>query len=691
QALGKPIDARSDLFSLGLTLYEMATGKQAFVGTTSAAIFDAILHKNPPPAGRVNPFLPASLDQIINKLIEKDPDLRYQTAADLRADLKRLHRDTTSGRSASEAVAVERRKKRIPLWAWATVGAAVVVIAAGAVRFYFAKPNAYSGPPPRVTPFTSSPGVKNALAFSPDGNEVAFRWQEEQYRKLNLFNYYVQLVGAGAPLQITHAKPGDFWFAGPAWSPDGRFIAVGRADSNGAAYYAIPALGGSDRKIGTANLLEFVNGIDWSPDGKFLLVAEPSAPGSSLPGIFLISVDSGEKQALNIRIPGHYAAYPVFSPDGKTIAFSCGSGFLSADVCIVPASGGTAKVLTSQHAYITTLAWTADSRRIVFGSNETLSSFSEVSIEGGVVKPVPFNSENATAVSISRHGNRLAFLTYKVDSNIWQTSISAAVHQSQNRVVASTREDAEPDISPDGKRLAFSSDRSGYVEIYVSAIDGSNPVQLTSLRSSDTGTPRWSADGKWIAFDSRAEGHADIFVISPDGGTPRRLTSEPFDNEIPSWSRDGRSIYFISDRTGAQQVWKVPAEGGAAVQVTKDVANSVFEAEDGKSLYYFRARAIWNSGLNGENETRVIDGPLNPVMGWKLRHNAIWMLNFDITPTQLMAFDLATRKKTQLGMLDVGPLAFTAMGFDVTPDGKSIIYTRTDSLDSDIMLVENFH
>ena len=692
QALGKPLDARSDLFSLGLTVYEMATGKQAFSGNTSAAIFDAILHSNPPAAERVNPVLPAGLNQIITKLIEKDPDLRYQTAADLRADLKRLHRDTTSGHTAVATVAAQRRKRKVPAWAWISVAAALLVIAAFAAWFYFAKSTTYSGPPSRVLPLTSSPGVKNALALSPDGNEIAFAWQEEQYRKLNLSNFYVQLVGAGAPLQLTHAKPGDFWFAGPAWSPDGRFIAVGRIDASGAAYYIIPALGGNERKVGAANPIEFVNGIDWSPDGKNLVVAEATAPGSSLPGIFLISVDSGEKHALNVRIlAGRYVADPVFSPDGKNIAFSCGSGYLSAEVCIVPASGGTATMLTSQRSDITRMAWTADSRRIVFATAETLSGLSEVSIHGGTVKPVPFNSENATGVSISRQGNRLTFLIYKADTNIWQTSIPANGHVSPGRIVVSTREDSQPEISPDGKRLVFASNRSGSYEVYVSGVDGSNPVQLTSIKaSSDSGSPKWSPDGKLIAFDSRLEGHADIFVLSADGGEPRRLTTEPYDNQIPAWSRDGHWIYFISDRGGAQQIWKVPAEGGAAVQVTKNVANVVAEAEDGRSIYYFRDGAIWNSGLKGENETRVIDCPAG-FFGWRLRHNAIWMLNYEITPTPLIAFDLATRKKVQLGTLDVGPLAFVATGFDIASDAKSIIYTRVDSLDSDIMLVENFH
>ena len=209
------------------------------------------------------------------------------------------------------------------------------------------------------------------------------------------------------------------------------------------------------------------------------------------------------------------------------------------------------------------------------------------------------------------------------------------------------------------------------------------------MKAPDTGTPRWSPDGKLIAFDSRLEGHADIFVISPDGGSPRRLTTEPYDNQVPAWSHDGHCIYFISDRAGAQQIWKVPAEGGSAVQVTKNVANSELEAEDGKSLYYYRDGAIWNSGLQGENELRVVDCPF--FFNWKLRHNAIWILDDSSTPARLSSFDPFTHKRTQMGTLDIGPPALAGTGFDVSPDGHTLVYTRVDSLQSDVMLVENFH
>ena len=142
QALGKPLDARTDLFSLGLVLYEMATGKQVFSGSTSAAIFDSILHSSPPPAGRLNPLVPAELDHIIVKLLEKEPDLRYQTAADLRADLKRLHRDTSSGHTAAHSLVVSAavNKKRFPGWMWVSIALFVLCLTVVAGWLYFSAP-----------------------------------------------------------------------------------------------------------------------------------------------------------------------------------------------------------------------------------------------------------------------------------------------------------------------------------------------------------------------------------------------------------------------------------------------------------------------------------------------------------------------------------------------------------------------
>ena len=208
------------------------------------------------------------------------------------------------------------------------------------------------------------------------------------------------------------------------------------------------------------------------------------------------------------------------------------------------------------------------------------------------------------------------------------------------------------------------------------------------MESPATGTPRWSPDGKQIAFDSTLQGHSDIFVISADGGAPRRLTEGPYDNETPSWSHDGQWVYFTSVRPGAYQVSKLPAQGGAAIQVTGTGGQWPAESWDGKSLYYLRDQTIWRRDLRDETESRVID-TLSPIGGdW--RHCGKDICLVDRFSSHFVKYDPFAKTK-RITPLDVGPFANTDVGMDVSPDGRWVIYSRADSVESDIMMVENFH
>jgi serine/threonine protein kinase len=687
QALGKPLDARSDLFSLGLTLYEMATGKQAFGGTTSAAIFDAILHSNPTSAERLNPVLPAALNQIIVKLIEKDPDLRYQTAADLRVDLKRLQRDTASGHTAVASVGAERRKNKVPRWAWITVGLAVLVIVVAAGWFYFSAPRKYSGPPPRLVPFTSSPGKKGEPSFSPDGNEVAFSWQGENPKDPRIHHIYVQLVGAGKPLQLTSGMSSD---QNPRWSPDGRFIAFTRGTLEGLSYYIVPALGGPERKIGSYNMGDFAGGgITWAPDGKYLAVADRGAKSGVAAGttISFISVESGERRESNIEMPGPYVLAPAFSPDGKYLAFISGPGFLASDVYVAPVTGGKPRALTSVHALMTGVAWTPDSRELVFDStHQGPSTLWRIPLAGGDPQPLSVAASDAFQPTVAPKGNRLAFQRSAVDTNLWTVPLSPAGRELPTRIVASTAEDSDPSISPDGLRIAFSSTRSGIPEIYVCAADGSNQIQLTSLKNG-AGSPAWSPDANQIAFDSQAEGRLDVYVIAAEGGAPHRLTTWSSDSTVPSWSRDGHWIYFTSNRPDGK-IWKISAQGGQPISVSTNFGMGVVESWDGKALYYQRDRAVWKSDPNGTNELRMINA-------WTFQHFKVCgkdmcVLDETTAPAgRFIRYNPVTRTQ-QIKQLDVGPQVDESLGVDASPDGHWMVYTRADSVQSDIMLVENF-
>jgi len=302
QALARQLDARSDLFSFGVVLYEIATGRPPFAGDSSAAIFDSILHKTPVSPLRLNPELPAGLEAVINKALEKDREMRYQHAADLGADLKRLLRDAASGRAATaEATAGTRPAEPAPVVArkslsrglWLSAVLAIAVLAGAALVYRYLRPGPkLPGSPLKIVPFTSSSGKKSNPAFSPDGNEIAYSWMGEKNDNADI---YVKLIGAGVPLRLTTDPADDL---SPAWSPDGRFIAFVRLSKGGNAYYVVPALGGPERKLADSHKdFEFGNYLDWSPDGKFLAVADRISPQDRL-RILLISVESGEKKVV---------------------------------------------------------------------------------------------------------------------------------------------------------------------------------------------------------------------------------------------------------------------------------------------------------------------------------------------------------------------------------------------------------
>ena len=689
QAKGKELDARTDLFSFGAMMYEMATGTLPFRGDTSALIFKAILDTAPVPAARLNPEIPRKLEDIINKALEKDRELRYQHASELRSDLKRLQRDTESVRSsaisgviASEQAVIQRRKPN--RWFWPLAAAAVVALV-GVGWFYLSKISKHPQTALKILPFTSSPGTKFAPAFSPDGNEIAYAWTGENGDNADI---YVKLIGAGNPLRLTTNPANDF---APAWSPDGRYLAFLRETATGDSYYVIPALGGAERKIADAYVIPTINGrtLDWSSDGRYLVVADRVGPQDPRLSILLLSVENGERKVL-VSPRGPFLASPTFSPDGKMVAFVQGAGFLAQDIFVVPASGGEPHRLTVDNRDVGGLTWTRDGTRIVFSSNRTgLRSIWEISISGGAPELVSGAGVDALAPSISPRGDRLAYVHTLYHLNIWRTGLSTkGARSSPQKLIASSRMDAEGEYSADGKRIVFSSDRSGSFEIWVANDDGSNPVQLTSLGGSNTGSPCWSPDGKRIAFDSRLEGHSDIFILNSEGGAPHRLTTENAENNIPAWSRNGEWVYFSSDRGGKWQIWKVPSAGGASVQVTKNGGFFTRESPDGRTLYYSDDDGfLWKMQVGGGEPIRVLD----KVGRWSVLDNGIYILDDSKRLAKIKFLDFATSRTQEVTTVDLGPRAPAGEMFSVSPNAKWILYSRVDQIESDIMLVENFH
>jgi len=570
---------------------------------------------------------------------------------------------------------------------------AVITLAAGIGWLHFHKGNSsVSGATPRMVPFTSSPGAKTNPAFSPDGKEVAFGWMSEKDEGLRI---YVKLVGAGTPLRLT-AGPGDD--DSPAWSPDGRFVAFVRHSGSMSSYFIVPSLGGPERKIAVryADTFNYERLVNWLPDGKNLLVADQSSPQDPYISLVLISLENGRRQVV-LTPPGPYLADATSSPDGKYIAFRQGGGSMSQEIYVMRVDGSDASRLTSDKALIQGLAWTQDSKSIVFSSSRAgLQSLWRIPVSGGVPSSVISAGDDAAMPTISREGAQLAFVLSRANSNIWRVAGPAAKFSPPSRLIASSRWENDANFSPDGKRIAFSSTRTGTQELWLCSSDGSNAVQLTSLAAPSTDMPRWSPDGKQIAFDSVSEGHSKILLISTEGGSPRQLAEGTF-GEVQRWSHDGKWVYFSSNRSGAWEIWKVSPEGGSPVQVTKqpasrasggtDLGMNSFESADGKFLFYRRDEGLWRMLVEGGESTRILK---NISMMWRVCGNGICFLDEKENPARLKRVDLRSGRTTSFGSVDLGKEGSFGT-FDVSPDGRWVIYPRVDTFNSDIMLLEDFH
>jgi Tol biopolymer transport system component len=329
--------------------------------------------------------------------------------------------------------------------------------------------------------------------------------------------------------------------------------------------------------------------------------------------------------------------------------------------------------------------WTAGGDEILFstGGFGVLGRMYRMPSDGASSPTLIDTGGDVGSFAVSGARRRLAYAVGTRNTNIWRLDLDK--NAAPERLIASTRRQAFPQYSPDGRRIAFYSNRSGSYEIWLCDADGSKASAVTSMKRGNTGTPRWSPDGRTIAFNSDSSGTYQVYTVGADGGKVRQMTTGNGDNFTSSWSRDGRWMYFSANETGSPEQWKMAAQGGAPVPVTHNGGNAASESPDGKTLFYTKATgkggqgSLWKMPVDGGPEEKIVD--------------SVFRFNYAVTDKGVYV--------TRDGSIDFVDFATGAIrailktprpdvGLEVSPDGRYLLFAQVDAIGSDLMLVENF-
>jgi Tol biopolymer transport system component len=309
--------------------------------------------------------------------------------------------------------------------------------------------------------------------------------------------------------------------------------------------------------------------------------------------------------------------------------------------------------------------------------------------------PVTSHASGGNKLAVSLQMNRLAYAQIHSDVDLWRLELTdnGRIQSPPVPFISSTKPDFEPEYSPDGRRIAFTSSRSGVNQIWVCDSDGLNPVQLTSYGGEVLYGPRWSRDGQQIGFNVEGLKGAptQIYVVNANGGRPQRLQTPTAWAQWPNWSHDGQWIYFASvNEHHDVQVWKMRTNGKDVVQLTRNGGDKPQESPDGKAIYFDKgwpeASTIWTISVNGGEEARVLDSVGNRDQ-WRVGPKGIYYMTLgDNGHPEIRFYDFLTRKSRILHTMP----RQSDMGISISPDSRSILYPQYDEGGADLMLVENF-
>jgi serine/threonine protein kinase len=686
QVRGKELDARTDLFSFGAVLYEMCTGMLPFRGDTSALIFNAILERAPVTPVRLNPDVPVDLERIINKALEKDLEIRCQSAAELRADLRRLKRQTESSQLAAMPVRVEAtRLWRRVLWPGLVFMLLVSVIWVLHGRLT-AQPEPFKGV--EITQVTRSGRVTSA-ALSPDGRYVAYAKGESDIYDVTspTESLWVKQV-AGGDVQII--PPSAVSYSGLMFSPSGNdlyLVRTERADPRSGVLYKMPTLGGALRRIAS----DVNSRATFSPDGKQLAFVRNSEANRN--SLLITANEDGtvERQVAERKDPDEFERI-AWSPRGTSIAVVLHTGVagtFNEKLIELSLQDGTERPISSERwATILSLAWAAKGQGLVAEVQEQAGGPQHlvyVSRDTGDVRRITNGPDDSYfGLTANADFSVLAAVTYKFSVNLWAGRLNDA---NSFQPIDTGSSSAWAAWTTD-KRVLFVS-YAGGASVWTMSADGKNAGQVTAATEYNVSYFRASPNGRYVVFTSWKAGTPHLWRMDMDGGNPKQLTNSQHDRAgVADYSSDGAWVIYA--KSGPEKgIWKVSIEGGHPEQLVAGSASSPAVSPDGKMISY------QDSSQGHLPEVVIIPSTGGPAIK-----------NFDIQGTEALRWTPDSREllytKSERGVSNIWrqpvaggkPTQITGFksdliwDFDLSRDGSQIVLTH-GRVDSDVMLIRD--
>jgi eukaryotic-like serine/threonine-protein kinase len=729
QARGEDLDGRSDLFSFGGVLYEVCTRKVPFEGSTSAVIFAGILDRDPIPPQELSPQLPPKLAEIICKSLEKDRDLRYQTAAELRGDFKRLRRDTTSGRvtsaaspasavtsaysatnssrrstppngmvaaapapappsSAAVLIAEARRHKTGVIAALVFL---VLVLGAGGWTLYsqmHRAPVRKSGQQMSIVRLTNSGKIEGSANISPDGKYVVYEMIDNGKSSL-----WLRQIATSSAVKLL--PDSDITYGATTFSPDGNFVYyiwTPESEPNG-ALYVVPTLGGTSRKV----LSNITGPISFSPDGtQFAFIRELPKEGTS--SILIANTSDGSivRPLISSRIGElWFANYGVsWSADGKLIAtpvLTIDNDGYREGIGIVDMGGKLSMLVPKLPGQLGRIAWLNDQSGLVYTANLRIGDqnkqiFSVTYPQGEISRITnDLNGYGTISFGVTADNSSLVTIQNAISSNLWLANTNGDARKQLTQDVVG----GVGGLSAAGTKIVYTADASGVAGVWTTDENGSSPVLISPPREFGA-SPSFSHDQKHVVYLALRENKPNIWISDADGSNSHQLTSGNADLN-PNFSGDNQNVYYTHLEGGRVYLYRMAITGGAPVKVSQLQVQSVASSNKGDRLivsYYDEAAGKWRFGIMNPADGMILNSfEMPPTAG-----NPAWMpddtsLSFSNTinnVSNLWKMDRDGQHPVQLTHFNDSII----FNYAWLPDGKVVIAQGRST--SDAILIRNF-